>query len=589
MSATLLESIHADVRSLCSAAIKKSFAEFGIPKKTLDSITLEQPPDETLGDLAFPCFTLAKELKKSPVEIAKIVADGIKKLPSEISVVHATGPYVNFFLNPATLGPLLLNTTRTPHKKTPDKIIIEYVSPNTNKPLHLGHVRNAVLGDSVARLNEFLGTKVIRTSLVNDRGIHICKSMVAYEEERLKVESRKSKVPTPQNTGKKGDHFVGDYYVLYNTLLQKDPSIEDRAKECLQKWEAGDKKTHALWKKMNSWVFKGMNETYRRLGIFFDKTYLESEMYTQGKDIIMKGLAAGVFKRDKTGAVYADLEAFNLPNKILLRKDGSTIYITQDVYLAFKKFKDFKPNISSSAYVVGSEQDLYLRQLFAVLKQLKVSYADHLVHLSYGMVRLPEGKMKSREGTTADADTLLDGLEQLVKKEILKREKNLTRTEVNKRTRIIALSALKYYLLMVGPKSDLIFNPKESIALHGKTGPYLLYTYARLKSIARRAGGQKVESRKSKVEGYDFHNEKALIVALLTFDERIEKAAEWNPSIHANYLYDLAQKANDYYHTTPILKAEQGARTARLLLVAKIADTLKVGLALLGISTIERM
>ncbi len=580
------QEIRTTIASLIQSAGRSSAHSIQI---TADSI--EQPPDEKLGDFSFPCFALAKELKKSPVEIAKILAEHITKLPPIISSVTATGPYVNFFLDPKVIMRKLLRTERLdPRLLRNDKkkktVVIEYVSPNTNKPLHLGHIRNATLGDSVARLNEYEGKRIIRTCLVNDRGIHICKSMVAYQ--RMLSSQRKTLGDTPKSTKKKGDHLVGEYYVLYETLLKKDPDIEMSAQECLRKWEAGDKKTRALWKKMNSWVFNGMDATYKRLGIYFDKTYLESDMYTQGKDIIMKGLSTGVFNQDETGAIYAGLETFNLPNKILLRKDGSTIYITQDIYLALKKWQDFKPD--ASVYVVGSEQNLYLQQLFAVLKLLHVHYADHLTHLSYGMVRLPEGKMKSREGTVVDADDLIDELVGMVREEITKRDENTPEKEIKKRSETIALAALKFFLLIVGPSSDMTFNPKESIALHGRTGPYILYTYARLKSIARKAGASKIKAQESKLKDYDFLEEKKLAVTLMYFEETIHKAAlQSNPSLLANYLYELAQNANDYYHATPVLKAAPHIRTARLLLMARIADTLKMGLGLLGIKTIEKM
>ncbi len=541
-----------DIKKSIASSIERSIQLWHAAGVAVDSSFIETPPDEKLGDCAFPCFSLAKELKQSPVDIAKKIAGGIQKLPRAILSVSATGPYVNFFLDPRIIASQLLQTkARDSHSRRNNKkkqtIVIEYVSPNTNKPLHLGHARNAVLGESVSRLNEFLGKKVVRTCLVNDRGIHICKSMVAYEE-GARIEDRGSKkLPMPKSTEKKGDHLVGDYYVLYETLLKKDPSMEEKARECLKLWEAGDKKTRALWKKMNAWVFKGMNETYKRLGISFDKTYRESEMYLFGKDIIMNGLKKGVFKQDETGAVYADLEQFNLPNKILLRKDGTTLYITQDIYLALEKWKNFKAD--TLIYVVGSEQNLYLQQLFAVLKMLGVHCAQHLTHLSYGMVRLPEGKMKSREGTVVDADDLIDELEALVAEEVKKRDEKISKKELASRVQKIAIAALKYYLLVVGPASDMIFNPKESIALHGRTGPYVLYTYARLKNILRKA---RVQGRGSRVKGrggtqYDFRPEKTLLLHLLKFEEMVQRAAEEsNPALLATYLGELAQSANDY-------------------------------------------
>lgn len=545
---------------------------------------IETPPDEILGDLAFPCFALAKELKKSPTTIAQNIAAGIKKLPLEIAEVRAVGPYVNFFLNPAVLARQLLAMPSAPHKKTKEKLVVEYISPNTNKPLHLGHVRNGVLGDAVARLAAYTGSRVSRALLVNDRGVHICKSMVAYQ-------AKNKKSTTPKSEGKKGDHFVGEYYVRYETLLKEHPEIEQRARECLKLWEAGDRKTSVLWKKMNAWTIAGMKQTMRRLGFTFDKTYYESDIYTSGRDIILEGVKKGVFKKDETGAVYADLESFGLPNKILLRQDGTALYITQDIFLAYKKWSDFTP--TSCVYVVASEQDLYFKQLFAVLKLLDIPFASNLVHLSYGMVRLPEGKMKSREGTVVDADDIMNELVTLVRTEIAKRESGLSQTTIKKRSETIALAALKYYMLLVGPHSDMIFNPKESIALQGKTGPYLLYTYARLRSIARKgASSSRAKSRDlpTPKNAFGYYDEKQLILALLHFEETVDNATRtFNPSLLAQYLWDLAKKTNDYYHTTPVLKSPEPARTTRLLLIARIADTLKNGLRLLGINTVERM
>lgn len=578
----------ADIKQRICLLIQKSGIIPSSKRKIIDAVLIECPPDEKLGDLAFPCFALAKELKKSPAEIAARIASEIKKLPPEITEVRAVGSYVNFFLNPAALAPRIFKKTLTPHKKTKEKYIIEYVSPNTNKPLHLGHTRNAVFGESVARMHEFLGASVVRASLFNDRGIHICKSMAAYQFQISNFKIKNKKNPTPLSENKKGDHLVGDYYVLYDKLLKERPEIEEQAKECLQKWESGDKKTRALWKTMNQWALKGINQTYRRLGIVFDKTYYESDIYTNGREIVLDGLKKGLFKKDGTGAVIAVLSQFNLPEKVLLRKDGSTLYITQDIFLAMKKWSDYKP--TASIYVIGSEQELYLKQLFAILTLLRVPYAKNCVHLSYGMVRLPEGKMKSREGTVVDADELIDELVMLAKTEILKRENGLSTTVVQKRSETIALAALKYYILLVGPHSDMIFNPKKSIALQGKTGPYLLYTYARLKSIIRKTKNFKFQISNFKTSPYDYASEKQLIMSLLYFEETIEKtASSFNPSLLANYLWDIAKKTNDYYHSTPVLKGAEHARTARLLLINVVADTLKTGLSLLGIQTIEKM
>lgn len=541
---------------------------------------IETPPDPKLGDLAFPCFSLAKILKKSPVQLASELAASVALFPG-IENVTATGPYVNFFLAPKTLAHIALATPKK-IKATKEKVVIEYVSPNTNKPLHLGHVRNAVLGDSISRILEATGKKVVKTCLVNDRGIHICKSMIAYRQalgSRLQALGK-----TPREAGKKGDHFVGDYYVLFEQMFQKDESLMELAQECLQKWEGNDKQTRALWKKMNTWVLSGMKETYKRLGISFHKTYFESAIYDKGKDIILAKLKKGVVKKDETGAVYADLSHLGIPNKILLRRDGTALYITQDIYLALKKVQDFKAKVS--LYVVGSEQNLYLQQLFAVLTLFEYAWAKNLHHISYGMVNLPEGKMKSREGTVVDADDILDDLERMATEEIAKRDRKLLKKEIVKRAKTIALSAVKFYMADVSPKSDMTFDPKQSIALQGRTGPYVLYTYARLKSILRKAGKVTEQS----VTGYAWEAEKQILLQLLHYPDILSRSStEYNPSLVAQYIYSLAQKMNDYYHATPVLTAPPHERAARLALLARTTQILKNGLSLLGISILEKM
>lgn len=573
MRQTSLNQLKQVISKSIQATVKRIYA-VSLPP---DTFALEAPPDSAMGDFAFPCFHLAKALKKAPAHIASELAEKLR-CPPGVSHSVAVGPYLNFFVSPQTLANLALQKKQKT-KKTSQKTIIEYVSPNTNKPLHLGHVRNAVLGDSVSRLLSASGVAVKKTCLVNDRGIHICKSMTAY------FKQHGVKGPTPSSTGLKGDHFVGNYYVLFEKILQKHPALMDEAQECLKKWEAGDRITRTLWKKMNAWVLSGMGKTYKRLGVAFDKTYYESDISDKGRDIILSQLKKGTVKRDETGAVYADLSSFNLPNKILLRKDGTTLYITQDIYLAVQKWKDY--HASTSVYVVGSEQNLYLAQLFSVLGLFGYAWATNLIHLSYGMVNLPEGKMKSREGTVVDADDLLNELEELAQKEIKRRDAKLPASEQGKRARAIALSALKFYMLVVSPKSDMTFNPKESIAFQGRTGPYLLYTYARLRSIARKSGKGK---RPPKNTAYGWEAEKQLCLHLATYGETICRAAKnYDPSLVANYLYALCQMANDYYHNVPVLSASDLERHSRLLLIDRIAQTLQGGLGLLGISTIEQM
>ncbi len=537
---------------------------------------LEIPPDSSMGDYAFPCFQLSKERKKAPYLIAQDVSEEIvRHLPPILDRVQASGPYVNFFLSPHALAQSLFAKKVTPKISKKETVVIEYVSPNTNKPLHLGHVRNAVLGGALANLLEKTGKKVVKTCLINDRGIHICKSMVAY---------KKSVLSTPKNAGVKGDHFVGELYVQFDKMLKENPAIMQEAQACLKQWEAGDAKTRALWKKMNAWVLSGMNETYKRLGVIFDKTYYESKIYDKGKDVIVQQLKKGVVVQDETGAIIARLENFGLPEKVLVRQDGTTLYITQDIYLAILRWKEF--HARSILYVVGSEQDLYFKQLFATLRLFGYAWADQCVHVSYGMVNLPEGKMKSREGTVVDADDIITELEQLAKEEIIKRDNDLPQKEITKRTKTIALAALKFYMISVSPKSEMTFNPKESIALQGKTGPYILYTYARLNSILAKAGRPPARKKSS----YDWNEEKQLLIFLSRYSETLCSAArELNPAAFADFLFSFAQTLNDYYHRVPVLTAGTTERGARLTVIKQAAACLKEGLGILGISTLERM
>lgn len=567
-----------ELKQLLIPSLCKALKGTGIAQAVDVAALLEAPPDPALGDLAFPCFIFAKELKQSPGQIAGQLAASFQTLPS-IEKVATQGPYVNFFFSPIALAHHVFAKTKRQRKQKRETVVIEYVSPNTNKPLHLGHVRNAVLGDSIARILESEGKKVVRTCLVNDRGIHICKSMVAYNIQN------QGKL-TPRAAGMKGDHFVGGYYVLFEKMLKENPSLTDEALACLKKWEGGDRTTRALWKKMNAWVLSGMKETYGRLGVSFDKTYFESGIYDKGRDIIVKQLKKGVVTKNETGAVVADLSSEQLPEKVLLRRDGTTLYITQDIFLAIQKHKDFAA--AASLYVIGSEQNLYMQQLFAVLRKFGYAWAARLTHVSYGMVNLPEGKMKSREGTVVDADDLLDELETLAQKEVVNRDATLSKKEVGRRAKVIALAALKFYMVDVNPKSDMTFNPAASLSFQGHTGPYILYTIARLKSILNKVAAHTRTPAAKK--HYDWLAEKPILLALLNFGAMRERAAQsLNPALVSQYLFDLAQKINDYYHATPVLNAEERARTSRLRLIAAGEKTLTEGLALLGIEALERM
>ncbi|MBI4272541.1 arginine--tRNA ligase [Candidatus Uhrbacteria bacterium] len=584
---TLYEAILAELAD----AIESSISDQSIQ---IDSAIFETPPNATLGDIAFPCFSLAKSLKKNPVQIARDITNAIHEKTSPlIARTEAKGAYVNFFLSAKTVASKTLAVTlfdplHEIKKKKRTPIVLEYVSPNTNKPLHLGHVRNAFLGDSIARLLECTGTKVHKTCLVNDRGIHICKSMVAYQHGIKGTGLKGQGMPTPKTENKKGDHFVGEYYVRFETMAKKDPAMQDAAAECLKKWEANDTRTRILWKKMNAWVLKGFDNTFKELGISFDKTYYESAIYNQGRDLIHAAFKKGIFKKDETGAVIAPLEQYKLPDKVLLRKDGTSIYITQDIYLAYTRAKDF--NNSPTLYVVGSEQDTYFNQLFQILKIMGFEGAQNLVHVSYGMVNLPEGRMKSREGTVVDADDLIEELKGMAYEILDAREEKLSKKEREKRTHTIALAALKYYILEVNSSSDMIFNPKESISFHGRTGPYILYTYARLKSILRKSHAKEELLKKQKNSHYSWTAEKNLLLLLAQFSFIVEHAAHGhNPAAVAKYLYQVAKTTNEYYHENPVLNASPNDRNARLALVAATAQTLRKGLSLLGISVLEKM
>ncbi len=549
-----------------------------LEKHGIKEPTLEIPKDNKFGDFAFPCFGLSKEMKKSPNMIAIDLSQKITS-DSYIERVVATGPYINFFIKKEKLAKMTLQEINEEkqhygHKKeNHKKIMIEFSSPNTNKPLHLGHLRNIFLGESVSRIHEANGDKVIRACIVNDRGIHICKSMLAYQ-----------KWGHDKDPDKKGDHFVGDWYVRFAQEAEKDPKLEVEAQQMLLKYEKNDHEILALWKKMNKWVYEGFDETYKKIEIKFDKLYYESQLYGHGKELIQKNFENGVFQKDENQNIIAPLEQYKLPNKVVLRANGTTVYITQDIYLAQKKFEDYQ--LDKSIYVTGSEQNLHFQMLFKILDMLKLADEKKLMHLSYGMVNLPDGRMKSREGTVVDADDLIKEVENIAKEEIQKRYQELKESEINHRAHIITLAALKFFMLKHDHQKDMVYNPKESVSFEGETGPYLLYTYARIKSIL-----QKSETRyKDFDESLFDEKEKQLIIMLSKYPEILKDAQNQDkPSLLARYLLDLAQAFNEYYHDHPILKAEEEVMKARLNLVSCISEVIKNGLNLLGINTLEQM
>ncbi len=539
-------------------------------------LDLEVPPDATLGDFAFPCFTLARFVKKNPIEIAKDLAARITA--SYLEKVEAQGPYVNFFINKAKFCEQVITQIQKQKEKfgaaaEKKKILLEFPSPNTNKPLHLGHIRNMTIGQSIANIYTFLGNKVKICNLNNDCGIHICKSMLAYKK------WGNNKLPD-----KKPDHFVGDFYVLY--AKNENDQLKKELREMLIKWEKNDTATRALWKKMRSWALKGFQETYKKMGLTFDKTYNEYELYDKGKAVVLDALKKGILYKDPTGAIMVNLEQEHLGKEVLLRADGTSLYHTQDIYVAKKKDEDFKPNLS--VYIVGSEQNYHFKVLFTVLKKLGFSFADTCFHLNYGMVFLPEGKMKSREGTVVDADDIIQEMESLAQEEIQKRYKDLSKKERERRAKIIAMAALRYFMLKTDTFKDITFDPKESISFEGDTGPYIQYTYARLSSIIKKYG-KKIPTM---FDAKSFNEaEFELIKVLDRIPETIQQAKQnHKPSLMCHALYELCQKVNNYYETYPILKEPtKKIQEARLILMNTVRQILKTGLALLNIEVLEEM
>jgi arginyl-tRNA synthetase len=545
---------------------------------TQESISnlIEIPPAPDMGDFAFPCFTLARHLRKSPAAIAEELMNRFTHHDAFDKVTSISG-YLNFFVNKKQLAKMVLsNATKDNYGKQSSgaKTVIEFASPNTNKPLHLGHLRNMAIGESVSRLLQFCGDTVVRTSINNDRGVHICKSMLAYIEE--------GNGSTPESTGKKSDHFVGDFYVLFSRHAEKDPTWNDRAQELLLKWENGDAQTRSLWKKMNRWAFDGFAQTYRLFGIRFDKEYFESDIYTFGKEIIREGLERAIFRKRDDGATVVDLESEKLGEKVLLRSDGTSVYIVQDLYLAVLKNNEY--SYDRSIYVVGNEQEYHFSVLKSVFSRLGYSIADKIHHLSYGMVELPEGKMKSREGTVVDADDLINETKLLAAEEVRNRY-TLDESEIEERSLKIALAAIKYQLLRVDISKNMLFDPRKAISFEGDTGPYLLYGYARASSILRKAGSA-TDSQTLPDEVNS--SEAALLRKLDFFPEAVTMASgKLSPSVIANYAFECAQSFNEFYHNCPVIGSER--EPFRLRLVSAFRNVIKGCLWILGIEAIEEM
>jgi len=515
---------------------------------------LETPPNDEMGDFALPCFSLAKELRKSPKLIAEELFLKFQD-KDEFDKVEAVSGYLNFFLERSwIITQVLSNSLQSGYGRGNNKIntVVEYCSPNTNKPLHLGHLRNMAIGESISRILNYGGQNVSKTCIFNDRGVHICKSMLSYRDF--------GNGNTPESANIKSDHFVGDYYVKFAQEVKQNPDYDNQALQMLEKWEAGDEEIVTLWKTMNSWAFNGFAETFQLFGTNFDKEYYESQIFQNGKDIILDGLHRDIFQKRKDGAIIADLEEFGLGEKVLLRPNGTSVYIVQDIYLAYLKNLDF--GYDKSIYVVGNEQEYHFTVLKRILQMCGAGYADGIQHLSYGMVELPEGKMKSREGTVVDADDLIINTAHLAEEEILKRYEDMDKAEVEKRSLIISLAAIKYQLLKTETSRNMIFNPKEAIRFEGDTGPYLLYSYARASSILRKA--------KEDIDTTPWdanQSEMRLIKKIAKFPEIHHDAVEkLLPSLMANYAYELCQTFNHFFHECPVLRSENS--NLRLALVA---------------------
>ncbi|MFX1504916.1 MAG: arginine--tRNA ligase [Promethearchaeota archaeon] len=542
---------------------------------------LDIPPNPNLGDIAFPCFKLSKKLDKSPQLIAKDLEMTIK-IPEDsiIREVKAMGPFLNFFFNNSKLAEKTFSRIWNERAKYGFKednqktVLIEFPSPNTNKQLHLGHLRNMALGESTSRIFESQGYHVVRVNLLNDRGIHICKSMLAYKKWGNK------RLPD-----KKEDHFVGDFYVLFSKKAKENPELEEEALELLKLWEAKDNQTFALWKKMTDWAVNGFNKTFIKFGISFDKTYRESDLWEKGKDIILNGLKANLFHKDEVGNIVVDLGE-PLGTKVLLRANGTSVYVTQDIYLAKKKHEDF--NYFKSIYVIGSEQNYHLSVLFKILKILRYDFADGCYHLSHGMISLPEGKMKSREGTVVDADELIEELTAMAKSEILARQ-TISDREIDSTAEKIALAALKYFLLKFVASKDFIFYPEESVSLYGKTGPYLQYTFVRANRII-----QKIEKEPSLDVNFGLLNkpeEIALIKMLKDYPDALERSSlSYSPHILAEFAHELASSFNLFYEKYQVIgESTEEIQNSRLLLVECFREVMRNCLYMFGIDTVEVM
>ena len=574
----------------------------------LETVDFQPTRKEFPGDITVVVFSMLRAVKGNPVQIGEAIGNYLVEQVEEVKAFNVVKGFLNLEISQAyyikAFNSFKTNATfGFETAKADDKaVMVEYSSPNTNKPLHLGHVRNNLLGFSVANIVEASGKKVYKTQIINDRGIHICKSMLAWE--------RYGNGETPESTGLKGDKLVGNYYVKFDQeykkeieALKAEGKTEDDAKkeapllveaqEMLRKWEAGDEAVVSLWEKMNAWVYSGFDTTYKNLGVAFDNMYYESNTYLLGKEFVAEGLKTGVFFKKEDGSVWCDLTEDGLDEKIVLRSDGTAVYMTQDIGTAIQRVKDY-PDVGGMVYTVGNEQDYHFQVLFLILKKLGFDWAKNLFHLSYGMVDLPSGKMKSREGTVVDADDLITEMAttaETISKELGKLD-GYTDAEKQDLYKTIGLGALKYYILKVDPKKRILFDPKESIDFQGNTGPFIQYTYARIQSILRKANiSENVLSSAVETSQPLHEKEQELIKQLQLFPEVVQDAsAKHSPAVIANYTYDLVKSFNSFYQNVQILgDTPETEKLFRVQLSKSVATTIKNGFSLLGIQVPERM
>lgn len=592
------------IQDVLTIQVKQAVLE--LYQVTLESVEFQATRKEFAGDITVVVFPMLRFIKGNPVQIGEAIGKYLDENVAEVNGFNVVKGFLNIQVSDAYYHKFF-NSIKNDSKygfinskAQENAVMVEYSSPNTNKPLHLGHVRNNLLGYSVAEILKASGKKVYKTQIINDRGIHICKSMLAWE--------RFGNNETPESTGLKGDKLAGNYYVKFDKEYKKEiqdliaegkseveakqeASIILEAQEMLRKWEARDEEVVALWKKMNNWVYDGFEVTYKNLGVDFDVLYYESDTYLLGKEFVTEGLKRGVFIKEEDGSVWCDLTEEGLDKKIVQRSDGTAVYMTQDIGTAIQRIKDH-PDVSGMVYTVGNEQDYHFQVLFLILKKLGFEWAKNLYHLSYGMVDLPSGKMKSREGTVVDADDLIEDMANTAEEisEELGKLDGYTKEEKKALYKTIGLGALKYYILKVDPKKRILFNPKESIDFQGNTGPFIQYTYARIQSILRKANLE-ADLFKTEVEVILHDKERALIKQLEIFPEIIQNAAEQHsPALIANYTYDLVKEFNSFYQNVSILGVNnEDEKIFRVQLSTVVANTIKNAFSILGIDVPERM